>query len=55
MKTLKTIGKYVGIGLLFVLGTAIFAGVAFLSSLFQAADSLYHKEQGHVPSAGVQD
>lgn len=46
--------KYIGIGIACVVGIAIFVGMAFFASLFQAADSLYHQEQGHV-STRVQD
>ncbi len=47
--------KYIGIALACVLGVALFVAMAFFASLFQAADSLYHQEQGHVTASGVQD
>jgi len=46
--------KYIGIGIACLLGVALFVAMAFFASLFQAADSLYHQEQGHV-SPGIQD
>lgn len=55
MKTLKTIGQYTGIVVLCLIGLGIFCAMAWVAFLFQAAESQYHQEQGHVTASGVQD